>query len=279
MNKHFSTLIVILILSLSVSGCMVARGTYLKKVAALDGCTKDLAGSTDEKNVLKDKIKTLSTDREQLKEAFANAAREKIELETIMQAKSNTLTKTILELRKKNSDLEGENQILAENMALVKQNKDEELLEVKNTQEELLKEMKGEVAKGQITITESRGKLIIDILESTLFDSAETEIRTEGQSVLKRLLNILQRVKNKSIRIEGHSDNVKLKGSFAKKYPVSWDLAAARAIRVTRFFQKQGIDPANLSAVSYGEYKPIADNSTSEGRARNRRIIITLLPQ
>jgi chemotaxis protein MotB len=278
MNRRFFSLILILMLSLSVSGCMVGRGTYLKKVAALDGCTKELAGATDENNVLSDKIKNLSSDREQLKEAFATAAREKNELETVMKAKSDTLTKTIMELRKKTFDLEGENQILTESLSLEKQSNDAELQDVKNAQEKLLQEMKGEVAKGQISITESRGKLTLDILSNALFDSGKAEIRPEGQSLLKRLINILQQVKNRSIRIEGHSDNPKLKGLFSKKYPTSWDLAAARAISVTLFCQKQGIDPVNLSAVSHGEYKPIADNSTSEGKARNRRIIITLLP-
>lgn len=279
MNRRLLTFVVILFLSVSISGCMVGRGTYQKKVLELSSCTKDLADSAAENNTLKNKIDTLSADREQLKEAFATAAREKSDLETVMTSKSDTLKKNILELRKKNLDLEGENQILAENLSLIEKHKEEQLQEIKNTQQQLEQTMKDDIAKGKIIIKESRGKLFVDIPDSILFDASETEIKADGQSVLHRVLNVLSNLKNRSIRIEGYTDNVKLKGPLSKKYPTSWDLAAAKAISVTRFFQKQGVDPTNLSAASYGEYKPVTGNNSLEGKARNRRLIITVTTQ
>ena len=65
--------------------------------------------------------------------------------------------------------------------------------------------------------------------------------------------------------------------SLAKRYPTNWELSAARAINVTRFLQQQGIDTDRLSAVAYGEWKPVGDNDTPEGRAKNRRIEINLV--
>jgi chemotaxis protein MotB len=72
---------------------------------------------------------------------------------------------------------------------------------------------------------------------------------------------------------------VQIAGALARIYPTNWELSAARAINVTRFLQARGIDPAQLSAVAYGEFKPVADNETKEGRAKNRRIEIVLVPK
>ena len=63
---------------------------------------------------------------------------------------------------------------------------------------------------------------------------------------------------------------------LAERYPSNWELSAARAINVSRYLQKQGIEPAHLSAAAFGEFKPVADNATPEGRAKNRRIEIVL---
>ena len=278
MNRFFSPLIVVMVFSFSVSGC-VTQSTYLKKVGELDNKFASLQQKcTDENSALKDKVTTLTTDREQLKEAFVNATREKEDLEKVLQSKSDALAKNIVELRKKNAELEGENQVLTENLIHQKHLREEELDSIKKAHNNLMQEMKGEMDKGLITVTESKGKLNLDVQEKIIFDSGESEINTEGQAVLQRLIDIIKNVWDKPHRIEGHTDNIRIKGQPSKKYPTSWELAAARAIAVTRFFQKQGIDPANLTAASYGEYSPIADNSTSEGRARNRRITITLLP-
>jgi len=105
------------------------------------------------------------------------------------------------------------------------------------------------------------------------------QIKKEGLAVLKRVVEISKKVKDKNIRIEGHTDNVKITSRLAKVYPTNWELSAARAINVLKYLQQQGIDPKILSATAFGEYQPLADNSTAEGRAKNRRIAIILLPQ
>src|SRR5205823_14995744 len=79
--------------------------------------------------------------------------------------------------------------------------------------------------------------------------------------------------------IEGHSDNQPIVGALTQRYPTNWELSAARAINIARYLQKQGVDPANLSSAAFGEFKPVADNVTPEGRAKNRRIEIVLLPK
>jgi len=97
--------------------------------------------------------------------------------------------------------------------------------------------------------------------------------------VLGKVIEILKTVNDKAVRIEGHTDDIPIKGSLTGRYPTNWELSAARAINVARYLQKQAISPANLSAAGYGEFKPVADNSTVEGRAKNRRIEIVLVPK
>ena len=139
--------------------------------------------------------------------------------------------------------------------------------------------MKGEIEQGQIAITELKGKLTVDVVDKILFDSGRAEVKPEGLDVLKRVVEILKTVTDKIIRVEGHTDNVPIAGTLAKRYPTNWELSAARAITVTRYLEKEGLDPDLLSAAAFGEYQPVADNATPEGRAKTRRIAIVLLPR
>ena len=157
--------------------------------------------------------------------------------------------------------------------------KSQEVEAQSKTYQDLLQEMKAEIAQGEITITELKGKLTVDVVDKILFASGQAKVKKEGLAVLKRVVDILKTVEDKNIRIEGHTDNVPITSRLAKFYPTNWELSAARAINVTRYLQEQGIDPVILSATAYGEYQPVADNETPEGRAKNRRIAIILTPR
>ena len=272
MYKKIFSLGFILMFFLFISGCMVTKDTYMQKVAEADSQAKENAA-------LKDKVKVLTSDRDQLKEAFANATKEKEDLNKVLESKSDSLTQNIMELRKNNSTLESENLALKESVAALKKSKEEEVKSIKKAHDDLMQEMKAEVAKEQITITELKGKLTLDVVDKILFASGEADVKPEGLAVLQRVIDVLKKVKDKAIRIEGHTDNIQIKGQLTKKYATNWELSAARAINVTRFLQKQGISPSILSATAFGEYKPVASNSSSEGRAKNRRIAIILLPK
>jgi len=117
------------------------------------------------------------------------------------------------------------------------------------------------------------------VVDKILFASGETKVKQEGLDVLSRVVEILKTVKDKNIRVEGHTDNVRITSRLARVYPTNWELSAARAINVSRYLEEQGIDPKILSATAFGEYQPVADNATPEGRAKNRRIAIILLPK
>ena len=285
MLKRTFILMVVFLLSIMVGGC-VSSSKFEKKVAEADGLNQSLRALqqkydklTAENNDLKDQFKKLNGDFAQLSIQKDKITADRDELDKVLKSKSDSLSKTINELRGKTAALEMENASLKESVANLKKTKEEEVKSVSKTYENLMQEMKGEIAQGQVAITELKGKLTVDVLDKILFASGEAEVKPEGLAVLQRVIDILKNVKDKAIRIEGHTDNVKIGGALARKYATNWELSAARAINVTRYLQKQGIDPALLASVAYGEYKPVADNSTSEGRAKNRRIAIILQPK
>ncbi|MCB1877850.1 MAG: OmpA family protein [Chromatiales bacterium] len=132
----------------------------------------------------------------------------------------------------------------------------------------------------QLGIKRDQQRLTLQLSDKILFDSGSDEIKPEGLKVLRSVGEVLQsRVGQLDIQIGGHTDNVPVRG---KTGPLgsNWGLSAARAVNVVRFFESDvGLNPMRLSAAGYGEYRPVTDNDSSEGRAQNRRIEIVLLPR
>lgn len=284
MNKALAFSIVFILL-ITMGGC-VSSSKFEKKAAEADALAKDLKFMKQKHSQLSAEKDALNLQYIKLKNDFTRIsiqvdqiAADRNELNKLLKTRSENLIKTIDELREKNSALTSENATLQETIAGLKKAKEEEIKTVSKTYEALMKEMKGEIAQGQVTITELKGKLTLDVIDNILFASGESELKSEGLDVLQRVVKILIGLKDKQIRIEGHTDNVKIGNVLARKYPTNWELSAARALNVTHYLEKQGLDPNLLAAVAYGEFKPVADNSTPDGRAKNRRIAIILQPK
>ena len=292
--------VLVVLLAAGLSACSVMQGTYQKKVDEADTLTKrlaalqrkhddlaaenaalkarnegllaDLAGMTLQKEKLTTDLTYVTGQRDK-------ASGDKEELNSILQSKSDSLSQTIFELRRRVADLDAENaKLMAENASLVKA-REEQVQKVSSTYESLLEKMKTEISMGQVTISELKGKLTVNMVDSILFDSGKAEVKKGGLEILGKVVSILKDVNDKSIRIEGHTDDVQISRALAQRYPTNWELSAARAINVARHLQDQGIDPGQLSAVAYGEWKPVATNDTAEGKAKNRRIEIILVPK
>ena len=141
-------------------------------------------------------------------------------------------------------------------------------------------EMRAALESKDVTISKLQGKLTVNILDRILFDSGEAELKTEGATVLRKVADILAQHPTLKIQVIGHTDNVPIRASARNRFASNWELSTARATSAVRFLcEKAGVDPRRLGALGYGEFRPMADNSTPEGRARNRRIAITILPE
>jgi chemotaxis protein MotB len=154
-----------------------------------------------------------------------------------------------------------------------------ELAELKGTYDKLEERMKDEIDKGDIRLSQSGGKLRVDLVDKILFDSGAAAISTRGEGVLARVGAVLAAIDDKQIQVSGHTDRTPISDKLATQFPTNWELSAARAINVVRFLEdKAGVPPGRLIASGYGEHHPIASNKTAAGRARNRRIEILLTP-
>jgi chemotaxis protein MotB len=120
---------------------------------------------------------------------------------------------------------------------------------------------------------DSRG-VVISISAGYLFDHGATEIRPELYPVIQIVADIIKNV-DRLVLVEGHTDNLPVVGNL---FYSNWELSALRATSMVRLLTQQyNIDPTRLTASGYGQYRPVADNSTEEGRVQNRRVEIIML--
>ena len=177
---------------------------------------------------------------------------------------------------------QAENQKAKDQIAAL-QSKVADLEQDKNAAAQMAKglenEMRADLESKDVTISNLQGKLTVNILDRVMFDSGEAILKPAGESVMRKVAAILAGHPQLKIHVIGHTDNVPIRPEARNRFASNWELSTARALAAVHFLtEKAGVDPRRVGAVGYGEYRPLADNATAEGRARNRRIAITILP-
>jgi chemotaxis protein MotB len=155
----------------------------------------------------------------------------------------------------------------------------QQLLYLNGTYQQLNQNLQSEVASNQVQIKQLQNRLEVTMVNSILFSEGGWELHQQGRNSLAKVLPALQGLNGKQIVIQGFTDSLPIEQPLAQRFPTNWDLAAGRAVSVVRYFEDQGLDPNQLSVVSFGKYHPVAPNDTPEGRARNRRINIEIQDQ
>ncbi len=151
------------------------------------------------------------------------------------------------------------------------------MMDLSGTYDALVANLEFELASGQVEIQQMRDGLRVNVADDVLFPSGSAKVDAQGRVVLQKVAKHLIATPN-PIRVEGHTDNVPISGLLTSHYPTNWELAGARAASVVRLLADAGIAAPRMRAVSSGEFSPRAPNDSDEGRARNRRIEIRLLP-
>ena len=151
----------------------------------------------------------------------------------------------------------------------------DELNQAKRLLEDRLKQ---EIQDKQVRLQMMEKGLVITFVADVLFDSGKAKIRSEAYPILDKVVVVLkENVPEFNVGIEGHTDNQPIKSSGWKS---NWELSASRALVILHYLAgEKGIAPERLSAVGYGEYRPVALNDSKEGRQMNRRVEIVILPQ
>lgn len=230
-------------------------------------------------DALRDEVTRRENELSLVNRQLSEMSQESTARRTELEAQKATLEQQLAGLNDRLADTEKHAAELAAQKEKLAAEKDEEIRRLRGTYDSLVKDLEGEIVKGQIKVRQIQDRLSVQMMEKILFDSGKTEIRAEGREVLLKVGNVLKTVHDKQIRIEGYTDSVPISAALRGRYPTNWELSTRRATTVLRFLQeKAGVDGKYLAAVGYGPHRPVASNDTEEGRAENRRIEIVLTP-
>ena len=143
--------------------------------------------------------------------------------------------------------------------------------------DDLVSALQSEIEAGQIEITELSGRLTVNVSNAILFDSGKYGLKTEGVDALKKVAGVLSQVTDRAIQVEGHTDDDTVRAGAP--YADNWALSSLRASTVVSLLVAEGVAPLNVRAVGLGEFRPVQENETDEGKAANRRTEIVLVPK
>jgi len=307
----------VLLCAVAVVGC-VSTETHTKALAELEAAKKTSAQLQQQVAGLQQNLDQEATQRKAAEEQAAGLAKERESLKarseelnselgnvrnqiadleqklasgnasaqdeiTKLQKQASELEDNAARIAKEREQLQQEQSQLAatlEQERLAKLAKEEEINRLTRTQEELSKSLQEEISKGNITIQQVRDRLTINMVDRVLFDSGQAQVKPAGVKVLKPVGDVLNKISDKQIRIEGHTDNVPISSKLQDRFKTNWELSTARATTVVRYLIDQGgVDRQHLSAVGYADTHPLASNESEEGRSSNRRIEIVLYPK
>jgi chemotaxis protein MotB len=231
-----------------LNACETAKANYLKQIEDLN---KQLADLNKEQTYLKNNNTVVLNQLEALS--------------VITGTQAESIKKSMENIGMKDAYIQGLQTSLAQkdslNMALVMN----------------LKGAIGNLDDKDINIKVDKGVVFIDISDKLLFKSGSYIVTDKASEVLGKVALVLKNQPNMEFMVEGHTDNVPFKkGDLID----NWDLSVKRSTTVVRLLQtKYGLDPSNIIAAGRSEYQPLTSNSTTEGKAANRRTRIVILPQ
>lgn len=135
-----------------------------------------------------------------------------------------------------------------------------------------------ELTDKNVEIEQLKGQLSVRMLDKIVFKSGSADILPQGKEVLDKLAEAIKDGTD-TIRVEGHTDDTPISDKLKVKYPSNWELSAARASTVARYFEtKHFINPKRLESLGFSMYHPVAPNDSDENKQRNRRVEIVLKP-
>lgn len=148
-----------------------------------------------------------------------------------------------------------------------------ELLLRTQTAKHIAQDLAPYIKKNLIEVTHYPRRIEVEMKSQLLFNSAQATLTPPALPVLKQLATLIRTLSNK-IQVEGYTDNRPIHTPI---FPSNWELSAARAASVVHQLMQHGIEPQRMAAIGYGQYHPIAENDTPQGRLKNRRVVLVLL--
>jgi chemotaxis protein MotB len=262
MNKKIYTPVVIVVLALLLGSCVPTR-KYEASQMALKSARND--------SVLAAKVSTLESNVSQLKGQVNDLSGQVSDLTNKAGQLSSDAANKQSQLTKSQAELQNQQQRLAHLQALMDQQQ-------KATQE--IRQKMADALVGfksnELSVSIKNGKVYVSLQENLLFPSGSAVVNPNGKVALGKLAAVLNSNPDITVDIEGHTDSIPIRG----KYKDNWDLSTARANSIVRILtQDYSVDPVRVIASGHSLYDPVQPNSSSEGRALNRRTEIILSPK
>ena len=237
-----------------------------KLASDLKNCNDLNSQDASQKTALQNQIDALNKQIDFLKQNHDVTLKQLQDLSVISNSQAESIKKSLDNIGNKDAYIQNLQAELAHkdslNMALVMN----------------LKGAIGNMDDKDINIKVDKGVIYIDISDKLLFNSGKFEVTPAAKTVLGKVASVLKAQPDIEFMVEGHTDNKAY--NHPGQLKDNWDLSVKRATSVVRILQKEyGLDPAHITAAGRGEYVPVADNGTEEGRAANRRTRIVILPQ
>lgn len=219
---------------------------------------------TDNEN-LKNQLSDLQKENDYLKQNSSTLLNQLQSLSVLSNSQAESVKKSLENIGAKDAYIQNLQQAMAKKDSL-------NMVLVMN-----LKGAIGNLDDKDINIKVEKGVVYIDISDKLLFKSGSFDVTEQAKTVLGKVAMVLKNQPDIEFMVEGHTDNVPFRNGLLLD---NWDLSVKRATSVVRILQNQyGLDPSHITAAGRSEYVSLADNSTAEGRAANRRTRIVILPQ
>lgn len=255
-------------LQASLRDCRSKNGELSKEKKALESQVEALKGDTTRLGrLLRDMQRQLQARNGQLADLRADYDRLKSQSSKELQDAVSEYNRLKEELEERNQRLKQLEDMLAERDRLLA-----------SIREKLLAALKEFEERG-LTVYEKDGKIYVSLSDKLLFKSGKYQVNSEGKRALKELAQVLREVTEVEIFVEGHTDNVPYKGRKGTAPSDNWELSVLRATEVTKILTNDyNVAAKRVTASGHGEHLPKADNDEEEGRAKNRRTEIILVP-
>lgn len=264
-------IVYVLCLLIAVSSCVsknkftIAENGRLAALSRERALNKNLCQQKEENSRLKEEIEGLKSDtsrlgqsiREYRQSLYSNLS-EQDKLTMMLQEKMSKLAEREATINKLQGEIDAQNEKVATLLNSVK----DALLGF---------------SSDELTVTQKDGKVYVAMSDKLLFQSGSAQVNKQGKEALGKLAEVLKKQNDIDVFIEGHTDTKPIK---TVQFKDNWDLSVVRATSVVRILTKDyGVNPLQIVPSGRGEYMPVADNETADGRARNRRTEIIMAPR
>lgn len=237
----------------SIAGCNPCQ-TEQRRIAELEGSLADSERAREE-------LESTLADLRGENEALAARLTELGENVDALRAESSSLSTSLADAERERDELRAREEAARARLA---------------TFRAMLERFREMMASGRLRVRVVRNRMVVELPNNVLFESGEAELLDAGQATLLEVTTVLREIEGRQFQVAGHTDSVPIR---SREFDSNWELSTARAVHVARFMiESGGLGAERISAAGYADTQPVESNDTEEGRARNRRIEIVLLP-